>query len=235
MSADPTPSSSRADTVTQRDVAQWLRDHIRRGTFVPGQRLIEADISRETGASRSRVREALQRLEGEGLIMIEEFRGASVRTFTLDEVRQSYRARLALEGVAAHDFAAAADPAGKAALAGLQEALNGCERSGDHLRFAQLNDAWHFAIIAGARNAYIASAIERLRVPVHRLIITSFHRAERIDDANTDHRRITAAILEGRAQEAERLMRRHIADAAAATMEMRDAIGAAGQATDSGT
>jgi DNA-binding GntR family transcriptional regulator len=216
--------SSRQDTVTHRDVAQWLRDHIRRGAFVPGQRLVEADIIRDTGASRSRVREALQRLEGEGLVVIEEFRGASVRTFTLEDIQQSYRARMALEGVAAHDFAATGTPADKARLAELQEELNGCERSGDHLRFAQLNDAWHTTILEGARNRYIAEAVARLRVPVYRLVITSFHQAERIDDANTDHRRITTAILEERAQEAERLMRRHINDAAIATMELRESL-----------
>ncbi|WP_068079599.1 GntR family transcriptional regulator [Novosphingobium rosa] len=209
-----------ADQTTQRDVAQWLRDRIRRGLLVPGQRLVEADIIRDAGATRSRVREAFQRLEGEGLIVIEEFRGASVRTFTREDIQQSYRARMVLEGIAAHDFAMSGDQEAKTDLARLQDELNGCERSGNHLRFAELNDAWHATILKGSGNRYIAEAVARLRLPVHRLIITSFHRAERIDDANTDHRRITAAILEGRATEAERLMRRHINDAAQAATEL---------------
>eukprot|EP01035_Chromulina_nebulosa_P039020 gene39020-52718_t len=93
-------TTSRSDArrdVTSADVAAWLRDRIRLGRVAPGQRLIEADVVRDTGASRGRVREALQRLETEGLIVIEEFRGASVRSFTPDETRQIYRARMALE------------------------------------------------------------------------------------------------------------------------------------------
>jgi hypothetical protein len=49
------------------DVANWIRERIRAGRFVPGQRLVEADIMREVATSRSRVREALQRLATEGV------------------------------------------------------------------------------------------------------------------------------------------------------------------------
>ena len=85
---------------------------------------MEADIIRELSASRSRVREALQRLATEGLVTIEEFRGASVKHFSQDEVRQIYRARMALEGMAARDFAEADAPALKTRLARVQEELN---------------------------------------------------------------------------------------------------------------
>src|SRR5690349_10615787 len=77
-------ASSARESVTVREVIEWIRERIRRGRLVPGQRLVEADIIREVGASRSRVREALQRLATEGLVTIEEFRGASVKHFTRD-------------------------------------------------------------------------------------------------------------------------------------------------------
>src|SRR5689334_23696044 len=84
------------EPVSVSTVVEWIRDRIRRGRLVPGQRLVEADIIRELSASRSRVREALQRLSTEGLVTIEEFRGASVKQFSRDEIRQIYRARMAL-------------------------------------------------------------------------------------------------------------------------------------------
>ncbi len=192
------------------DVATWLRNRIRTGRVVPGQRLIEADIIHDTGATRSRVREAIQRLESEGLIVIEEFRGASVRSFSDDEVRQIYRARMALEGLAAHDFAAAHDPDRKTELARLQDAMNPLEQSGDHAGFAKLNDAWHDLILEGAGNDYVRTFVDRLRLPLYRLLFTAFYQPHRIDDANRDHRLITAAIIAGNAEEAERLMRAHI-------------------------
>lgn len=206
------------------EVAAWLRERIRTGRAVQGQRLVEADIIRETGATRSRVREALQRLESEGLIVIEEFRGASVRRFGRDEIRQIYRARMVLEGLAAHDFALADDPARKAQLVELQERLNAVENTGDHTAFVRANDAWHALILDGADNEYVRGFVERLRLPLYRLLFSAFFKPHRIDDANCDHRQITDAIVRGDAPEAERLMRKHVDDALAAVIEMEDVL-----------
>ena len=201
-------------------IAARLREHIRTGRLVQGQRLVEADIIRETGATRSRVREALQRLESEGLVVIEEFRGASVRRFSIEEIRQIYRTRMALEGMAAHDFAAADDAPRKAQLEVLQEELNAVEHTGDHRAFVRANDAWHALILDGADNDYIRGFVERLRLPLYRLLFSAFFQPHRIDDANADHRDITRAIVAGDAPAAERLMRAHIASALAAVIEM---------------
>src|SRR5688572_28933642 len=130
--------SSRSEVPSVHETVDWIRERIRRGRFVPGQRLVEADIIRELASSRSRVREALQRLSTEGLVTIEEFRGASVKTFSRDEVRQIYRVRMALEGLAAGEFAAADAPQLNSRLAKLQTELNAIEHTGDHERFARL-------------------------------------------------------------------------------------------------
>jgi DNA-binding GntR family transcriptional regulator len=213
-------ANGRRDVVTATTVAHWLRERIREGRVSPGQRLIEADLTRETGASRSRVREALQRLESEGLVIIEEFRGASVRAFAPAEIRQIYRTRMALEGLAAFDFAAGDEPVRKADLARLQDELNSCEHTGDHRRFARLNDSWHAMIMDGAGNPYIRTFVDRLRLPLYQLLFSTFYSANRIDDANAGHRHITQAIVEGRAEDAERLMREHIHEALGAIVEL---------------
>lgn len=210
----------RSEPTLARDVTEWVRDRIRLGRFVPGQRLIEADITRDTGASRSKVREALQRLEAEGLVQIEEFRGASVRKVTLNEVRQIYRTRMALEGLAAADFASDGSQAAKQELARIQHELDQIAHTGNHERFAALNSEWHRAIIDGAGNDYVRQFLKRLTVPIYRLLFSTFYNAQRIDSANADHRRITAAILEGRAAEAELAMRDHIAAGLVALSEI---------------
>jgi DNA-binding GntR family transcriptional regulator len=204
-----TPASAE-EPVSVSAVVEWIRDRIRRGRLVPGQRLVEADIMRELSASRSRVREALQRLSTEGLVTIEEFRGASVKQFSRDEIQQIYRARMALEGLAARDFAEGDAVDLKRRFASVQQELNALEHTGDHERFARLNDEWHRLIIEGSGNSYIAMFVERLRVPIYRLLFSTFYNAQRIDRANAGHRRISEAILAGRGKEAERLMREHI-------------------------
>lgn len=225
--APKAPKASAASAATApdrgvgtREVVTTLREYIRAGRLVPGQRLIEADIVRDTGASRSKVREALQRLETEGLVCIEEFRGASVRQLSIDEVRQIYHARMALEGMAAGTFAANDLPLLKKRLKELQQAMNQLEKSGDHHRFAELNDAWHALIIEGSGNRYAAQFLRQLTVPVYRLLFSSFYSAQRIDRANADHKVITRAIVEGRAGDAERAMRNHILDGFTAISEL---------------
>jgi DNA-binding GntR family transcriptional regulator len=216
--------SVRGDNVAVAEIVDWIRERVRRGRFVPGQRLVEADIIRELAASRSRVREALQRLSTEGLVTIEEFRGASVKSFSHDEVRQMYRARMALEGLAAGDFAAADVPDLKRRLGRIQTELNNLEHTTDHERFAKLNDEWHQLIIEGSGNDYVRQFVDRLRIPIYRLLFSTFYGARRIDKANAGHRKVTEAILQGRAQLAERLMRAHIAEGLEALSELEDAL-----------
>lgn len=203
-----------------KEVSAWLRDRIRKGRFVPGQRLVEADIIAETGATRIKVREALQRLATEGLVQIEEFRGASVKRFTSDEIRQIYRARMALEGLAAAEFAAADLPEMKQRLAQIQNEMNEWEASGNHDRFAELNNAWHELILDGAKNEYIKQFISYLTVPIYRLLFSTFYTKERIQLANADHRIITAAIVSARPEDAERAMRQHISAGLEALAEL---------------
>jgi DNA-binding GntR family transcriptional regulator len=72
-----------------------LREGIHSGRFVPGQRLIEADLMKEFGASRSKIREAFRRLEADQLIVIEKNRGASVRRISRKEVSDTLEVLLA--------------------------------------------------------------------------------------------------------------------------------------------
>jgi DNA-binding GntR family transcriptional regulator len=214
------PIRSNGDAVTARDVTDWVRECIRHGQFVPGQRLVEADIIREVGASRSKVRESFQRLETEGIVVIEEFRGASVKRLSFDEIRQIYRTRMALEGLAAGEFAGAEASELKARLREIQDQMNALENSGNHDRFAQLNGEWHSLIIEGSGNGYVAQFLARLTVPVYRLLFSTFYNTSRIDSANAGHRVVTTAIIEGRVEDAESAMRQHISEGLGALSEI---------------
>lgn len=204
VSPEPRPSGT--------EVADWIRERIRRGRFVPGQRLVEIDIIRQTGASRSKVREALQRLEGEGLVLIEEFRGASVRAASLEEVRQIYRARVALEGISAADFVRNANPGHRARLEALQDELERCVTENAPERFGRLNTDWHLLLVEGSGNAVIGEVLQRLNVPIHRLLFESFYNADRLATAVADHRAIMAAIRANDPEAAEAAMRQHVSD-----------------------
>jgi DNA-binding GntR family transcriptional regulator len=195
---------------TSIEIADWIRDRIRKGQFAPEQRLVEVDIIRKTGGSRLKVREAFQRLAAEGLVDIEPFKGASVRGTSLDEVRQIYRARAALEGVAAADFTRLASDEQRSRLEALQLELERCVEERSPERFGRLNGEWHGLIVEGAGNAMIDELLQRLNVPIHRLLFDSFYDVERLRTANDDHRKILEAILSRDAAGAEQAMRAHV-------------------------
>jgi DNA-binding GntR family transcriptional regulator len=192
------------------EIADWIRGQIRSQRMVPGQRLVEVDIIRQTGGSRFKVREALQRLAAEGLVEIEEFRGASVRHASMDEVRQLYTARGALEGLCAADFTRKASPDQKAELARLASEMEDCVAGALPELFAKLNSRWHNLLMEGGGNQVIQGIVHRLNTPIHHLVFESFYRAERLQAAVQDHREILDAILAGDADAAEAAMRRHV-------------------------
>jgi DNA-binding GntR family transcriptional regulator len=204
------PSLSRAEPPTSVELADWIRERIRRGQFAPEQRLVEVDIIRKTGGSRLKVREAFQRLAAEGLVEIEPFKGASVRSTSLEEVRQIYQARAALEGVTAADFAVLASDEQREELQRLQAELELCVENRTPERFGRLNAQWHQLLVEGAGGTLIGELLQRLNVPIHRLLFDSFYDADRLRTANEDHRRILQAILARDGPAAEQAMREHV-------------------------
>ena len=195
-----------------QEIADWLRDKIRKGRLVPGQRLVEIDIIEHTGGSRAKVREAFQRLESERLIVIEEFRGASVRRASVREIREIYRLRVALEGICAADFASDGTDEDKAKLKEIQAELDICVEENAGERFGKLNGKWHDHVIGGVRNNLIRDVLSSLTVPINRLVFESFYDSRGLHKANADHQAITKAILASDAPKAEALMRKHIED-----------------------
>src|SRR6478752_7596751 len=95
-----------------------LRSAIIRGELVPKQRLVEADLADEYGASRGNVRVALSELSVEGLVERVQNRGARVRAVSVDEALEITEVRAALEALCARK---AAERATESDIAELQE------------------------------------------------------------------------------------------------------------------
>ncbi len=192
------------------EVADWIRSQIRASRFVPGQRLVEVDIIRKTGGSRFKVREALQRLAAEGLVEIEEYRGASVKGASMSEIRQLYRSRAALEGLCAADFTRIATQAQRDRLRVITQDMERCIDEGSTEMFGKLNAEFHTMLMQVPGNDVIQDLVKRLNTPVHHLLFESFYRGDRMREAVADHWRIVEAIDAGDCAAAEREMRRHI-------------------------
>ncbi|HZO95665.1 MAG TPA: GntR family transcriptional regulator [Candidatus Baltobacteraceae bacterium] len=81
-------------------VVDALREAILTGAYAPGERLVQDELAESLGISRIPLREALRRLEGEGLVIISPNRGAIVRPLAPKDVLDLYDVRLALESLA---------------------------------------------------------------------------------------------------------------------------------------
>lgn len=202
------PGVARGPSSTE--IAEWILKQIRTRRFVPGQRLVEFDIVRMTGGSRFKVREALQRLAAEGLVEIEEHRGASVRNASMDEVRQLYKARGALEGICAAEFTRLATPAQRAELQRITDELERVVELGTPEVFGGLNAQWHGLIMEGSGNPVIRSLVQRLNTPIHHLLFETFYSADRLRSAAADHREVLQCILANDADGAQAAMCRHV-------------------------
>ncbi len=197
-----------------------VRTAIVEGEFAPGQRLIEQRIAEQYELSRTPVREAIRRLEAEGLVVSVRHRGAIVREVSLDEVEDLYELRARLESYAAELAAARATPEQRIALADAAAQFarvrsRGTGRSRRRVEFVRelnaANGTLHRLIVEAAHHDRLAAMLRRtVDIP---LVFGAFRRFDDAELERSDlfHRLIVDAIVDGDGARASRLMTEHIA------------------------
>jgi DNA-binding GntR family transcriptional regulator len=194
-----------------------LRERIHGGHLVPGQRLIEIDIMAEAGITRARVREALRRLEAEGLVEIHRNRGASVRRIARREVADTLEVLCAIsELMADKAVARARDPGVRAILErsladvrSFREQVSAVEQS---RRFMDENARFWSGLAALSDNPVLTDTRWRLETTLFRLALEGARVTSAKGRWIMHHEEILLAILAGDRARA----RRHVADAVAA-------------------
>jgi DNA-binding GntR family transcriptional regulator len=168
----------------------------------------EEEIARSLGVSRTPVREALQRLQQRGLLVLGAGRGLVVAQLSQQQVVELYAMRQILEGSAARFAATHATPAEIAILYQLQGELKAAE--GDALLHTNLNRQFHQAIYEAAHNRYLMQTLESLLDSFALLRNTTFRLPHGQRDSHEERRRIIAAIEKHDPDLAERAAREHI-------------------------
>lgn len=192
---------------------QGIRHAILTGDLRPGEHLVEQQLAALTGTSRTPVREALRRLVGEGLATARN-RHRFVTVFSEEEAAVVFDLRATLEGYAAGLAAARIEEHELAHLAALTEAIDALdEDAGDAAvrRYAELNDAFHTAIIEATRSHQVRLlAAQAIAIPL--VVLKRFVCDQRIDIArsNAQHRDIVAALAQRNADWARAAMAGHI-------------------------
>src|ERR687895_478113 len=202
-----------ADRILTRSVADLAYESIRglvlSGELAPGTRLGQVELAERLGISRTPVREALRRLGGEGLVEGHSHRGFRVADLGLDAVLRRLEVRAILEpGIAA----LAAERRTGRDLDLMSGAIADEEEARDGIEAHDASRSFHLALARASGNEELVRVIESLwLVEVGRRLL--FRRSAASDWQSKDveeHREISAAVAEGRATDAERLMDRHV-------------------------
>jgi DNA-binding GntR family transcriptional regulator len=210
-----------AVTEARSEPYEWLRSAITAGRLQPNERLVEADVTRATGASRSAVRTALVRLAQEGLVEHERNRGARVRMVGEEEAAEILEARMVLEALAARH---AAQRAGEDDVAALREILDRMRArldAGDLLGASEQNAVLHGRLLGIARHATVDRLVAALNSQLVRFQYRTILVPGRSERSFAEHTAIVDAVAAHDPDAAEAAMRGHLGQVADALRAAR--------------
>lgn len=201
------------EPVIVRSLGEHVHDQLRKaiiaGRLRPEQRLNERQLAASLGVSTTPLKEALRRLESEGLVRIEARRGVFV-TFTSQQAEEMALARAALESMIARLAARRATASQKAGLRETVALMTQATDSGDVEALIDLNERFHGAIHAASGCTYLQRLLDGQRMYDHAQRVALLGDATERGQALDEHRSIMEALLQADPDRAERAMRDHV-------------------------
>jgi DNA-binding GntR family transcriptional regulator len=212
--SNPRPRKSPTETHRHGEavnvVFETIRQGIITGRFAPGQRLVIRDLAEEIGYSRSTFREAFRRLAAERLVSLIPNRGVAVQRLAPREMADLFEIRELLEGHAARR---AAERIGEGDHRKRFMAMWEKVRRGDPAErsvFIENNQMFHGTIVELAGNTRLPEMLNQLQIPILMFQWRTIMTRQETELSQTEHETIAKAILEGRPDQAEIAMRRHV-------------------------
>jgi len=199
------------------DVHNRLRAKILTFELKPGTRLVEDELTAALNAGRTPVREALLRLQGEGLVSRE--RGWIVEATDPANFRSIFEARIAIEGYAARLAAERIDRAG---LARVEKLMHEMEIERPRAEVSRINRQFHIEIVAASQNPIFIGSHERTQFQYWNLRFPVVFLKEQLAASTEQHREIWKALKSKDGERAERATRAHIAATMAIVAEALD-------------
>jgi DNA-binding GntR family transcriptional regulator len=185
-------------------VAALIRESIITGELAPGEQLRQRDLAQRFAVSQTPVREAMRRLESEGLLASDTHRGFTVAASDDGEIEENFQIRAALESLGASLAARKIDAAGLARLWDLNDKMR--VLADDDPAYAELNREFHFTVYSCAHSPLLLSLM--------RLLWTSLRGGPRVRRTHAEsarqHDEILRALADGDAAAASARTYQHI-------------------------
>lgn len=201
----------RGETAPDR-VYGTLVEWIRQGDWPAGRRVVETELSRQLGVSPTPIREALRRLEADGVLLREPHSGMRVRTWTYEDAEALYEARETLEGKVAELAARRATPGELDELAGLMAAQARALAVDDRREAQRLDTDIHLALGRYARSSVLEQLLHKvwLLVPVLRATIWERDDLAYLDHMIGDHELLLQCLKNRSARAAREVAEHHV-------------------------
>lgn len=200
------------DYMPLRDVIfNTLRDAIVTGELKPGERLMEVALAEKMGVSRTPVREAVRRLEMEGLVTMVPRKGTHVAELTVKDIMDVLEVRAALDRLATELAAMRARPENIRQLENLHKQYIACLEK-ENIQGAIKKDVeFHEVIYNAAGNSKLTSVAGNLREQIYRFRVLYMKDFSNAEEVLKEHQAILQALREKKAELAGKLAEEHIA------------------------
>lgn len=195
----------------REQVVDALRDAIVQGEFKPGQTLVETDLANQLGVSRAPVREALQILNGEGLLETVPYRGTTVRRLTKSDIEELYSLRSVLEVFAVRRIIAHKRPEDiKVLRAHFQDMLETADK-GDLRKINDIDRSFHTTLIELSGHSMLISIWSSVTLRVRQVMALLNELNADMKQIAYNHLPLIEAIEAGDEAKATELIAQHIA------------------------
>lgn len=190
-------------------VYSTLRHCIVLGDLAPGERLLSDGLATRLGVSRTPVREALRKLEAEGLVAASPRLGLVVREVSEQDLAEIFAIREALEGAAARMAAENGTPAELSDLRALLEDMEAVGQRGDLTTLRDLTAEFHLLVCRASHNGRLLRMLKDLQDQVRHLKTSTLFEKGRAAEALQEHRNLLLALEARDPGRAETVARAH--------------------------
>jgi DNA-binding GntR family transcriptional regulator len=211
---------NRSVVTLRQQVVEALRGAILNFHYKPGDRLIERELCERTGVSRTSVREALRHLESEGLITNLPNRGPEVARVTVEEAREIYEVRGALEALAGRLFTQNAQETDLQRLRTTLKRLEAAFANRNKRKILVEATRFYDVLLDGCGNKVVCGIIRSLHARITYLRATSMSQVGRAPDSLAEMKRIAAALFARDAQAAYDACYEHVRKAERSAIEV---------------
>ena len=194
-----------------RDVVfNTLRQAILKGELEPGERLMEIQLAERLGVSRTPIREAIRKLELEGLVLMVPRKGAEVASISEKSLREVLEVRRSLEELAIELACQKITQEQIQELEAAEAVFAEAVQKGDPMTIAESDESYHDVIYQATGNGRLVQILNNLREQMYRYRLEYIKDADKRQILVVEHEHIIRAVKSHNIAEAKRAKREHI-------------------------